>query len=137
MILDNAWRVGCARGKLARIDALIVTTRQARWTASVTQTYRYRWLAVSHANAYGLMILHLTRLILGTNWGAAQRHDARVATLAIRAGHVRGTVIIAIAFPFIRCTGQLSILIDYKARLAYANGLMTASFALFVALTNE
>lgn len=83
------------------------------------------------------MVLHLTWLVFGTDWGTAQGHYARITAFAIRAGHIRGTVIIAIAFPLIRCTGQFTIFIHYKAGLANANWLMASRLALFVALADE
>jgi len=137
VILDNAWRVGCARGKLARIDALELPAGLARRTSGVAQANRYRWLAIAHTNANGLVVLHLAGLVLRTDGGTAQGHNARIAALAIGAGHVRGAVIIAIALPLIGGTRQFPVLIHYEARLADANRLMASRLALLVALADE
>lgn len=137
VILDNAWRVGCARCKLARIDALELAAGQASRTAGVTQADGYRWLAVAHANAHGLVVLHLAGLVLRTYRCSSQRDDARVSALAIRAGHVGGAVIVAIALPLIRGARQLPKLVDYEARLADAHWLVAPGLALLVALANE
>lgn len=83
------------------------------------------------------MVLHLTWLIIGTDWGTTQGHNAGITAFAIRAGHIRGTVIIAIAFPLIRCTGQFAVFIHNEAGFAYANGLMASRLAFLVALTDE
>lgn len=83
------------------------------------------------------MILHLTRLVLGTNWGTSQRDNTRIAAFAIRAGHIRGAVIIAIAFTLIRRTGQFTVFIHNKSGLANTDGLMASCFTFFVTLTDE
>lgn len=137
VILDNAWRVGCACGKLARIDALELPASLASRTAGVAQANRYGWLAVAHANADWLVVLHLAGLVLGTDGSSAQGHDAGITALAIGAGHVRGAVIVAIALPLVRGARQFSVLIHYEARFADTNGLVASRLALLVALADE
>lgn len=137
VILDNAWRVGGACGKLARIDALQLAAGEPGRTAGVPEADRDRGLAVAHTDAHGLVVLHLAGLVLRTDRGSSQGDDARVPALAVRAGHVRGAVIVAVALPLVRSAGQFAVFVHNETGLADAHRMVAPGLALLVALTDE
>lgn len=90
MLLDVAGGALRARRVGARVRASVVDAGQARRAAAVPQADGHLGVAVSRAQADGLVIEHLARLL-----GRASLGGARVDAAPTRACAVRGAVFVS------------------------------------------
>ena len=127
VLFDIAWPVLRTGVAVAGVATLIVDAGHVSRTATIPQTDGDGCLAVVKADANGLVVQHLARLV-GCRTRVSRSGTWTLAA-AGKASRIASAIIVNSALDRIRSAGHLALLADDEAVFAYADWPVTAHFA--------